>query len=250
MLFGTNKSAYAQMAAAGIPLWSLRSYNAPAASVPPTFPGSGAMPLAPAPVVPIVSIKPSPAAVLGGQLDGALAAYFKAAPAGTFISPWHEGNLPASAFSGSPSQFVAMHAYIAAVARKANPAVKVCAIYGTYRVFTSGQNLSDWVCPGLAGYFLDGYQNSADHTPDVVFGQSWAEVLAVEPAARLGIAETNSTTDPAAWFPQAFMWAQAHGAIAFAPFFNAPGGGLPFNATDTAVITVLKQLSAEAAATP
>jgi hypothetical protein len=165
-----------------------RIYNGPALNVPAGFPGGGNK--VPQGIVPYVSFRPDITAVNAGTLDQPIRDYFTSAPAGSLITAWHEGNLPKHRLD--PATVTTMHARLLRLAREANPHIFYGEVFGTYRVYTSGQQLAEWTAPGLDFYGFDGYQAAPQQTVQEVFGEAVSQVLkAIKFDGKLIITETN-----------------------------------------------------------
>lgn len=243
MLFGTNMGAWSSVSQSVNGMTACRAYCTASQNVPATWPGSAPVPPG---SVPVLSFKPDLASVLNGSLDTALENYFKSAPPGAFVTAWAEGNLPSIKFPGSPYQLAALHAYLHGVAKQVNPGLKFGGIYGTYRVYTSGQDLRPFICPGLDFYMFDGYQGNASQTPDTIFGEAYRQLHSVTDWPAFGIAETNSSVSQAPWLAASFGWAKSQGAMAYMPFFSS-ADGYPFSTASADTISALCTIASEAA---
>jgi hypothetical protein len=244
MLYGTNASTFEAMRAVIKPTFSCRQYadDIPAAW-PTRFPD--ARPL-------IFSVRPVPADVLSGALDPAIVALAASAPAGSWLAPWNEANLPGSAFihhyGGTPAQFQAICQRFHALAAAANPGLHVGQILGTYP-----KSDPAWVTPGLDFYGFDGYGRTGTYTPADHFGPYIADAFSVEPGARLAITETNAwqrgLTAQELWFEQCFAVAEQYHFAAWASWwgpFGCHGATCPPFDPSAGYVPVLRQIAYEA----
>ena len=208
-LFGMNAHYYRGQAG----FTSLRYY---VRGIPATFPG-GKEPLPPG-ITPVVSAKVDPAAFAAGAYDMAVRRWLTQAPAGSLVTIDHEAN--------GPRRDISRVEYLRAVRRLvwlAEPyPVAVGQIFATYPVQRLGQDLAAWMVPGLDFYGLDGYQDHAWQTPAGVFGRAYAQVRAVSPDSDVGIAETNSRVDAAAWAAVVYPWAASRPYLDFFTWFTCP----------------------------
>ena len=208
-LFGMNAHYYRGQAG----LTGLRFY---VRGIPATFPGAKE-PLPPG-ITPVVSAKVDPVLFAAGAYDRAVMRWLSQAPAGSLVTIDHEANLP--------KRDVNRLAYLAATRRLAALAepypVQVGQIFATYPVWRLGQDLAAWMVPGLDFYGLDGYQGHAWQTPYGVFGRAYAQVRAVSPDSDVGIAETNSRVNAAAWAAQVYPWAASRPYLDFFLWFTCP----------------------------
>jgi hypothetical protein len=103
----------------------------------------------------VYSIYPVPEHVFNGELKGALEKLIASAPAGAYLTTWHEAlSLPYPSYITSESMYK-LHAYMNTLTRKANPQVTYGSIFGGGELET----LFKSVPPNLGFYGLDLYAN-------------------------------------------------------------------------------------------
>lgn len=197
----------------------LRLYNTPGEGVPASFPGRNQ--IIPAGMVGCVSIRPSVASVLSGDLDEQLTAYFRSAPSGSLVTAWHEGN---GNHGISAADFRAMHVHLANLALAVAPHIFYGVIIDAYPVNHHGQELAEWVPPAVQFVGIDGYQGTAGATADDVFKKPEAQLAAIPGMAPRMVTETNTARgDQAAWLTEVAAFAFAHNYVGYL-LFSGPGG--------------------------
>jgi hypothetical protein len=221
----------------------LRLYNTPGEGVPAAFPGRNQ--IIPAGLVGCVSIRPSVASVIAGDLDEQLTTYFRSAPSGSLVTAWHEGN---GNHGIKAADFRAMHVHLANLALAVAPHIFYGAIIDAYPVNHDGQELAEWVPPAVRFVGIDGYQSGPAVTVDDVFGKCESQLAAIPGMGPRLITETNTVHgDQAAWLTDAAAFAFAHNYVGFMPFVGGPPGEPPVPPVPAALVDVLGVMAATAA---
>jgi hypothetical protein len=208
MLYGMNAHYYTGQ----FGMTSLRYF---VRGVPSTFPGQGQMTVPPG-ITPIVSMNVDLTAFAAGQYDAATRHYLSLAVPGTLITVKHEAN--------NHFQTISPQTYKAAIRRLAALAqgypVRVGQIFGTYPVVKLGQDLADWTVPGLSFYGIDCYQRTASETPALMCGKAYTQIASAAPSGAIGITETNSNVNPAAWARAVYPWAASQPRVRLFAWFT------------------------------
>ena len=221
----------------------LRLYNTPGEGVPAAFPGRNQV--IPAGLVGCVSIRPSVASVLAGDLDDQLTAYFRSAPSGSLVTAWHEGN---GNHGISAANFREMHVRLSNLALAVAPHIFYGAIIDAYPVNHHGQKLADWVPPAVQFVGIDGYQSGPAVTADDVFAECESQLAAVAGMGPRLVTETNTVHgDQAAWMTDVAAFAFAHNYVGFLPFVGGPAGSVQMPPVPVALVDVLGIMAATAA---
>lgn len=247
-IVGVNSSGISDVQAACGIQRSWRGYNTPditSTGIPTAWPGGQAGTWPSTVIMPVVSIKPSLTAYSNGSLDAALLAFAKTIPAGVMISCWHEGERANE--NNSAATITGLHEWAYPIIKQGSPNCLYGQIYTTYS--TRSSRVTNWTCPGLDFYGLDGYSVGSTDTADVNLGTCATQILAAEPNARFAVTETNSDiqSQRPSWFTTAWSWAQQNECIVFQSFWNAvaPDTTLNWIPSDTATINVLKSITSQ-----
>lgn len=204
-----------------------RAYNPPSSGIPASWPGT-AFGKSPAEATfKIISLRPEPNSFVGGSSDSAFAA-FAAFPAfleganpGDWVCCYHEGEASGMA----PTQLKAVQEKAQTLVHTYRPDMKCAQITMAYTARTGAHYpLAQWIQPGMDVQRCDGYKPTTDLTVQKVFTPWLKAVQSVDPHAPIAITETNcEPTDRAKWMRNAWTWAVQHQALAFCPFYFAPG---------------------------
>jgi hypothetical protein len=222
----------------------LRIYNQPDEDVPAAFPGRNQT--IPPGLVGCVSFRPNVAAVIAGDLDEQLTAYFRAAPAGSLVTAWHEGN---GSHGITAADFRAMHVHLANLALAVAPHIFYGAIIDAYPVNHEGQQLSEWVPPAVQFVGIDGYQGpKSSTTADDVFAECEAQLAAIPGMGPRLVTETNTADgDQAAWLTDVAAFAFAHNYVGYLVFTGGPAGSEQMPPVPAALVDLLGIMAATAA---
>jgi len=253
--FGTNLAEYATVSPALPGITFTKAFSEPATGtngVPPKWPGDSAS-KPPAGTRTLSCFCPDPAMLLAGELDTPVKTYFGLAGPDDVATAYQEGNgswSPVWATAGfTVADWRAMHVRLAGLAADASPGLRYGQVLATSPV-RGGQDITPYVVPGMGWYSMDGYDLSGTSTPEAVFGETWAGILTVEPAARCAITETNSADTTGEWFTGCWEWLTANGGVLFSSFWEtATSGGqhYPWPPSD-AVLATLQDISEQCAA--
>lgn len=200
MKFGINQDIEA-MAMPGMTL--VRRYHAPDQGVPARQP-DGIYPG----LTSIISIRPDLSKVVDGSLDVPLIEWMRAVPEGSYVTLWHEANLPSHQILPS----VWRDANVRLHRLKMTNAIDVFTGYilGTYPHTHAGQDLSPWIIGANADWAgLDGYQLSPEDTPAHIFGSAFKQIIDSPGLPELIITETSTLLeDPANWLDQVIAYGE------------------------------------------
>jgi hypothetical protein len=162
----------------------------------------------------VVSFRPNDLdGFIAGTYDIQTKAWLRKVPPGTFVTVYHEANLPSNIFQatlgGTAAQHVAMIHKLHDLAQQVGNGVLIGTLLGTASPIVKG---SPWIDSGFDWYSLDGYSSGRNLTADERFNPSLDNIVAKAPDAanKLAIAENNakqSTTDAmwSQWFIDCFQ---------------------------------------------
>jgi hypothetical protein len=244
---GANAEWYAAVHAA-VPQVTCRRVYYPEHNFVPT-----GWPAGPAGSTALVSIRPVPADLLAGRLDGQIRAFLASAPPGSDLTTWHEaGNL-----TGYPGYITApamrrVHRYMQRLCAGTNVR------YGPVLCMRPS-SMTPWLVPGLDWYGLDIYDWPEFHDPRGPLDlrgrlyprlDQWRGVVQQVTGRRapaLSICETNSV-HPAhrpKWFSALAGWLGGNGGRCLLTYWSdSPGAVGPWLPHDRAVVRALRQAAA------
>ncbi len=239
-MYGTNAHVLSTVTPSltGITAVKMFVYNM---GVPTSWPGTPQQP-APAGAHTLVCFLPPPADLLAGRLDAQLRAWLTGAPRGTWVTAWQEANDRSNPFWAQPgvtgpATLASVHAYLRDFCAANAPHIVYGQDFGSYPVYTQGQDCTTYTCPALGFYSFDGYDRPAqDPSGRWVSPYTAAQVFAGLgqikdrwPAATVAITETNTqrvTEDPASagqWFQAVYQVAQQYHCVLFCTWWGPPG---------------------------
>jgi hypothetical protein len=252
LLFGCNSRVFDAMNDAGINVRSFRAYRDEYNFIPTVWPSKASVPDAKV----TLSIRPVPADLMAGRLDGQLSAFIAAAPPGVQLSAWHEAsNLPGYPHFVSASTIRAVHAHMQKLCRGSNVRYGsiICAVPSQTKAWM-GTNL-DWYGLDIydfgEGQFRNRWNDGISKTK--LFARlndmlDTCRELAGEDWPQIDICETNSPRAGyrADWFALLAEWLHDHGGRRLQTFWN-PSGPLsgPWLADDAKTIEALRSISRE-----
>lgn len=191
------------------------------------------MPMVPAGMTPIISIRPDIELLLAWELDKNIRGYFQncfqifGAP--VLMTAYHEANDPKE--EQDPAKILAVHKHMAKLAAD-SMLVYYGVIVGCYPVQHESQDLTKWIPPGMDWAGMDGYRVEPTDTPEAVFDPARSQLERL--AHSVLITETNVFTDSAEdlqaqadWMIDALSYADAHGMAGFLVYYNHPGTTVP-----------------------
>jgi hypothetical protein len=250
ILFGSNSSVFDAMHAAGINVRTFRAYRDQHNFVPTAWPAKESVPDARV----TLSIRPVPADLLAGRLDGPLRALIAAAPAGVKLSAWHEAsNLPGYPGFVTAGSMSAVHAYMQDLCRGSQVR------YGSIICAVPSETTA-WMGTGLDWYGLDIYDFDEGQFRDGPDGGISREKLFARlddmlatcrelsgrHAPEIDICETNCPRRAyrADWFALVAEWLSGRGGGRLQTFWN-PTGPLsgPWLPDDDATIERLRSVT-------
>jgi hypothetical protein len=199
----------------------------------------------------LTSIRPIPADLLSGRLDGPIRSFLRSAPPGSQLTTWHEaGNL-----AGYPSYITAP-----AMRRVHRHMHRLCSgtnvRYGPILCMRPA-SMPPWLVPGMDWYGLDIYDWPEFHAPhgaleirDLVYPRldQWRAVVQQVSRRRapvLSICETNSVhpSHRAKWFTALAGWLAANNGHTLLTYWSSsPGAVGPWLPHDRSVIHALRQV--------
>ena len=234
MVFGADKSGYAGFHSAASQAVGLRWYFNTENELPPAWPDihPGAHMT--------LSLRPNPADLLSGKLDGRLNAIIRSAPPYSELAFWHENT------TGNPLHYPRYVNNARTARRMQEYGQKLCAGTGVlFGVITAGPVITqvDWIAPGLDWYGDDLYEFPRLRNPDNTFSRAkviarlnqnlraWQKASGKRsPAIR--ICETNSPYDShrSEFFATVAHWLARHNGNRMLTYWNPRGslarGGL------------------------
>jgi hypothetical protein len=202
-------------------------------------------PAHPGPIV--YSIYPVPADVMSGQLYDALTSLIKQAPAGSYLTCWHEAlSLKYPKYITSEAMYQ-LHARMNTITKKANPGVTYGAVFGGGDLATLLRSAP----PNLGFYGLDLYGNEG-----ISSGLARLETFitlarkkdTITPGyPRLMLPECNTPIDSQRpdWFKEVCTRMKKYGAnsAGVLTFWNGPGTiGANWDPTDTKTIAAMNDV--------
>jgi hypothetical protein len=205
-----------------------------------------------------VSIRPDPAAVISGSLDGALNAWLRQAPGGppSLLGLWHEASTMQYPIQAASLRGAQKH--IQALAHSNGYNVRVGAIE-TATISTAKS--STWMARNLDFYSCDIYDGktcSSNPGSQLDEFKERCDALTDSGQATIGITETNSRCEGRRpfWFTAAWSWFKSHhldtnNETCFLTFWNPLPARIesgPWLASDRATIDALDAIFHEAAA--
>jgi hypothetical protein len=183
MLIGANFGSFSEIQKSLLfNMTVMRSYGTPADSIPAVFP------VYPRGVVPVQSFKPDIRKFNSGTYDAVFSSLVKSAPAGSYITLWHEGERHNE--NHAASMITEMHEHAHALADQSNPKVNYGQIFTTYSAETG--RIEDWTAPGMDFYGLDVYATAEDDTAGDCLYETINTIREVTNRVNLIITECNS----------------------------------------------------------
>jgi hypothetical protein len=186
------------------------------------------IPAQPAGVLPFRSMKPDPASVISGALDGLLSAWIRSAPAGSILTIQHEPDNPSKGISAT--MFDAMFNSFAALVRSIRTDLIICPVLMEYQIqYGTGYAYGKGIDPSLIDAW--GVDTYSDYTKAVrSFAQCCTEAALpyfdkIAPGKMLVVGETGihatakhagngysigQPIDRAAWVKAALVWSAAN----------------------------------------
>jgi hypothetical protein len=230
-------------------LAAYRGYNTPGEGVPSSWPGPSAGPIPPGASLPVISIKPNIADVLGGALDKQLAAFAEQVPAGAWVTCWHEGERANE--GNTAADITGLHQHCHKIFKAQSPHCLYGQIVTCYTATPASGHypLGQWMAPGLDFYGLDGYQAAKTDTADSVFGAAARQITGALGKVPLAVIEVNSSLPNSrpAWFSDTWEWAQANNCLSYLTYWDPAGSGTPYAWLGSATATVSKLSAINAA---
>jgi hypothetical protein len=229
ILLGSNSNVFDAMREAGISARTFRAYRDQYNFVPAAWPAKQSAPDARV----TLSIRPVPADLLAGRLDGPLRALIASAPPGVRLSAWHEAsNLEGYPDFVSAASMSAVHAYLQELCRGSQVR------YGSIICAVPSETKA-WMGTGLDWYGLDIYdfdEGQFREAPDggISRARLFARLddmlgtcreLTGRDAPQIDICETNCPRRAyrADWFALLAEWLAGRGGGRLQTFWNPSG---------------------------
>lgn len=228
--FGVNQNHYDDMSPYVKPITIERTYK----SLQPTWPEMQV------PGTPSVwSIRPDPAKLFKGQYDAEIKSALLTAPAGSYLTSYHEASLAGISYNTAVKVQQYLHRLVHSVTDKV-----------PFGNITLPGDAPHWDAPGMDWYGLDVYDFHANNNAVRALNY-WYYHGSIRTTAPTLITETNTNivANRSSWFTQIYEWlASSPPGWALCTFWN-PGGHWsgPWLPNDTATINTLNQIAAEAA---
>ncbi|HEX9034832.1 MAG TPA: hypothetical protein VF834_23550 [Streptosporangiaceae bacterium] len=251
LILGSNASVFADFTTAVPAARGRRVYYPEPNAWPKTWPLVGDS-------VAVVSIRPVPADLLAGKLDGSIRALCESAPGDADLNAWHEaGNLPEYGAPGfsyiTPETMTAVHDHMQQLVKGTRVS------YGAI-LCMKPQSMPPWMPGGLDWYGLDIYDWPQFHVggsmsaPLDIRGaltgrlDEWratVQHVTGQQSPRLNICETNSDhpSHRGKWFTALAEWLVPNGGHRLLTFWSEAGCG-PWLPDDQGTIDALRAISA------
>jgi hypothetical protein len=252
VLFGSNSNVFDAMREAGISVSTFRAYRDQFNFIPTVWPAKESAPGARV----TLSIRPVPADLLAGRLDGQLKDFIASARPGVKLSAWHEAsNLPGYPDFVTADSMSAVHDYMQNLCRGSNVRYGsiICAVPSATKA---------WMGTSLDWYGLDIYdfgEGQFRHWPGGGISQAklfarlddmldTCRELTGRDAPEIDICETNSPRPAhrAEWFGLLAQWLGGNGGGRLQTFWN-PSGPLsgPWLPDDRKTISTLRSIASD-----
>ena len=231
--FGVNENHYQDVAPYVKPLTIERTFKALAPAWP-VMQSNKTMPS-------IWSPRPDPAKLLAGDYDTTIRDALLITPPGSYMTTWHEASVSGISYQTAVQVQKYMHRLVHSVTDKV-----------PYGNITLPGDSPHWDAPGMDWYGLDVYDFHENNQATRALNYWYYRPGSVRTTAPTLITETNTNivANRPSWFTQVYEWlASAPPGWAMCMFWN-PGGHWsgPWLPGDTATISTLNQIAAEAAA--